>query len=464
MDSGKLAAMLESIQNNGLNIRSVVVIRNGYIVTEAYFHPFRKDTWHIIHSCTKSITSALVGIAIDEGYIEGVEEGVLDFFPDKTFENVDKKKKTMTLEHLLTMSSGLCVEDSYRYDFRGLGRMMAASDWVEHVLSLPLLHEPGTYFEYSNGVSYVLSEILQRKTGMTLMRFAEDRLFGPLGISDVDWFMNDLGVNLGWGGIRMKPLDLAKITLLYLNKGQWDGKKIISREWIESSTTAQIAAQTLSEGYGYQWWIDSGNYQMMLGYSGQYAVVVPDKNMVVVINSALHSNNFFAPERYLFEYIIRAAKSPDTLPYNPEGFEHLESVIHTIAEPERKLVPQLPGMAFEISGKFWIFDTNPIQFRRISIAFDPQSDEAQFSLESGPSNFHGSIGLDSAYRLTKAEGFLRAYRGFWESDSTFVIDYQIVDHTERGEARLTFEGEKLTVSVYGAISGVRHDLTAELEK
>lgn len=255
-----MAAMIESIQKNGLNIRSVVVIRNGYIVTEAYFHPFRKDTWHIIHSCTKSITSALVGIAIDEGYIEGVEEGVLDFFPDKTFENVDEKKKSMTLEHLLTMSSGLYVEDSYRYDFRGLGEMRAARDWVKHVLSLPMMHEPGTYFEYSNGVSYVLSEILQRKTGMTLMRFAEDRLFGPLGISDVDWFMNHLGVNLGWDVIRMKPLDLTKIALLYLNKGQWDGKKIISREWIEASTTAQIAAQTLSEEYGYQWWIDADGY------------------------------------------------------------------------------------------------------------------------------------------------------------------------------------------------------------
>lgn len=203
---------------------------------------------------------------------------------------------------------------------------------------------------------------------------------------------------------------------------------------------------------------------MMLGYSGQYAVVVPDKNMVVVINSALHSCDFYAPERYLFEYIIRAAKSPDPLPDNPEGLERLESVIHTIAEPERKQVNQLPGMALEISGKPWVFDTNTIQFRRISITFDPQSDEAQFSLAFGPGNFQGTIGLDGVYHLTKAEGFLRAYRGFWESDSTFVIDYQIVDHTERGEARLTFEAEKLTASVYGAIASVRHALTAELEK
>ncbi|MDY7039712.1 MAG: serine hydrolase domain-containing protein, partial [Chloroflexota bacterium] len=154
MDSEMLADMLDTIREQNYDIDSVLVVRNGYMVTDAYVHPFRPDAKHVIHSCTKSIISALVGIAIEEGYIEGVEQPVLDFFPERSVANLDEDKREMTLEHVLMMASGLECRDSYLYRWRGLNQMRESDDWVQFMLDLPLAEKPGTRFEYCNGASF----------------------------------------------------------------------------------------------------------------------------------------------------------------------------------------------------------------------------------------------------------------------------------------------------------------------
>ena len=142
---------------------------------------------HIIHSCTKSIISALIGIAIEQGYIESVKQPVLSFFPTRTAANLDANKEAMTLEHLLMMASGLECRDSYLYRWRGLNQMRQTDDWVQFMLDLPMAEPSGTRFEYCNGASFLLSAIIQETTGMSASEFAEAHLFGPLGISDVEW-------------------------------------------------------------------------------------------------------------------------------------------------------------------------------------------------------------------------------------------------------------------------------------
>ena len=269
VDSEKLADMLERIKSQNINIRSVVVICNGNVLLDACFHPYKKDSWHIIHSCTKSITSALIGIAIDKGYIESVKTPVLEFFPERTAANLDENKKALTLEHLLSMSSGFQARDSYLYNWQGLAKMRASRDWIQYVLDLPMADAPGIKFDYSNCVSFLLSAILQESTGTNALAFAREHLFGPLGIHEVDWPSSPQGITLGWGGMRMKPLDMAKIGFLYLNKGVWEGKQVVPSSWVEASTREQIKAGTLSDGYGYQWWVDEDGYYMALGYSGQ---------------------------------------------------------------------------------------------------------------------------------------------------------------------------------------------------
>lgn len=332
IDSDILAAMLAEIDDQAYGIDSVTVIRNGYLVLDASIYPYSTSEEHIIHSCTKSIVSALIGIAIAEDYLEDVQTPVLEIFPEKNVANVDPFKEDMLLEHLLTMTSGLDCQDSYLYRWQGLQEMRASADWVQHILDLPMIAPPGTRFEYCNGASFLLSAILSENTGMSAHEFADQHLFGPLGISDVTWPKNPGGINIGWGELRMLPHDMAKIGYLYLNNGIWEGEQVVPADWIAVSTREYISA-TLEDGYGYQWWVSDADYYLALGYAGQFIFVIPGENMVVVFTSDLDESDFYTPQNLLDEYIIPAAVASEPLPANPGGTAKLNSAIDELAAP-----------------------------------------------------------------------------------------------------------------------------------
>jgi len=333
MDSMILAAMMEAIQHENYEIDSVIVIRNGYLVVDATVYPFDQDTKHIIHSCTKSIVSLLIGIAIDRGYIEDLQTPVLDFFPGRTVDNMDANKEKMTLENLLTMTSGFKCRDSYIYRWSGLNKMRESKDWIQFMLDLPMVETPGTTFEYCNGSSFLLSAIIAETTGISALEFAKKYLFGPLGITDVIWPTNHQGINIGWGELRMLPQDLAKIGYLYLWGGQWDGEQIVPSSWVEDSTRKHISA-TLEDGYGYQWWVDDSGIYMALGYGGQFVFVVPEKDMVVVFMSDLSERDFYIPQVLLDDYIIPAAVSSEPIRNDPEAESSLRLRIEDLANPK----------------------------------------------------------------------------------------------------------------------------------
>lgn len=332
MDSSVLKTMLETVQTQNYNIDSITVIRNGYLVLDASLFPYRQDSKHIIHSCTKSIVSILIGVAIDQDFIEGIQTPVLEFFPDRTVSNLDPDKKSLTLENLLTMTSGLECRDSYLYRWSGLNEMRGSDDWVQFMLDLPMEAAPGTKFEYCNGASFLLSAIITETTGMSSNEFAEINLFNPLGISDLSWPINPQGINIGWGELRMLPQDMAKIGYLYLNGGEWDGEQIVPTTWVEDSTRKYISA-TLADGYGYQWWVDNSGVYLALGYAGQFIFVVPEKELVVVFTSDLSDSDFYTPQNLLNDYIIPAAVSPDPLPENPAAEAALHQLIEDLSQP-----------------------------------------------------------------------------------------------------------------------------------
>ena len=332
MDSRVLEDMLETVQNQNYNIDSITVIRNGYLVLEAAVYPYTQDTKHIIHSCTKSIVSILIGIAIDQGFIEGVQTPVLDFFPDRTASNLDFDKEALTLENLLTMTSGFKCRDSYLYRWSGLNDMRGSDDWVQFMLDLPMEETPGTKFEYCNGASFLLSAIITETTGLSSNEFAEINLFAPLGITDLSWPTNPQGINIGWGELRMLPTDMAKIGYLYLGGGVWDGEQIVPTAWVEDSTRKHISA-TLEDGYGYQWWVDDSGLYLALGYAGQFIFIVPEKELVVVFTSDLSDSDFYIPQNLLNDYIIPAAVSPDPLPENPTAESALRQLTEKLSQP-----------------------------------------------------------------------------------------------------------------------------------
>jgi CubicO group peptidase (beta-lactamase class C family) len=303
MDSQKLAAMLDAIQQEHLALHSLLIIRGGCIVSETYFASYRADMKHELYSCTKSFIATLVGIAIDKGYIDSVRHPVMDLLGRQTFANQDASKQMMTLEDVLTMRTGLdWVESDATYR-----KLYVSRDWVGFVMDEPMAHKPGTVFNYCTGCSHLLSAIVQAKTGMNPRDWAQAALFEPLGISDLDWITDSTGIPNGGWGLQLVPRDMAKLGYLYLHNGVWDGKQIVSAEWVKAAT--QKHTDTGSNlGYGYQWWtypaLDAYTAQ---GLYGQTIFVIPRLNLIVVTTAATtdgHTSIF----KLIEEYIVPAAK------------------------------------------------------------------------------------------------------------------------------------------------------------
>lgn len=452
MNSATLSMMLDQLQANNPGVDSLLIVRNGYLVFEAYFPPYHQDVTHIIHSCTKSIISALIGIAIDQGSIEGVDVPVLDLFPDWDIDNVDADKEAVTLEHLLMMGSGLECRDSYLYNFRGFRDMTRTNHWAQNLLSLPMEHTPGSHFEYCNGVSHTLSTILSEATGMGAAEFAQENLFGPLGFGDFTWPTDPLGNNTGWGELRIRPRDMARFGLLYLNNGQWDGEQIVPADWVAASTRPQIESGTLSNNYGYQWWVDDNGYHMALGYAGQFIYIVPEANMVVVFTSNLGDNDFFAPETLLNRRIIPAAESTMPLPENPEAFQTLSAQLDGLT-PVAEPVPALPETAQEISGQTYAC---PVESNSLTLDFVEGDDVAVYSgMQDGSIMEPLYIGLDGIFRYNRLEdtGQDLWIQGTWEDEETFVSHYlQRADGIFDGNltdywVRFEYAGDDLVLSI-----------------
>ncbi len=325
MSSEILADMMDILWQKNLEIDSILIVRNGYVILDTYQFPQVPDVKHNIYSCTKSISSALIGIAIDKGYIKSVDQPLLDFFPEKIPKNPDKRKQQITLKDVLQMATGLKCRDSYLYQWKGMTEMRWSEDWVQYMIDLPLVEAPGTRFEYCNGASFLLTAIIEKTTGKTGLEFAKEHLFQPLGIKDVHWPANIHGQTIGWGRIHMRPRDMAKFGYLFLNNGRWDDRQIVSAEWVADSTQKHIPA-TLTPGYGYQWWVMSpGNYAAV-GYRGQRIFVSKERQMVVVFTSRLKQKDGLIPTGILRGYIIPAVKSNSPLPENTKALNRLRSL------------------------------------------------------------------------------------------------------------------------------------------
>ncbi len=279
MDGEKLAQVVEQVRQQRLNLHSLLVIRNGYLVSENYFGGYNARRRHELYSCTKSFIATLVGMAVEGGMIAGIDQKVLGFFPGKTFANPDPRKAAMTLENLLTMTSGLDWKEGdpvYR-------EMYLSDDWVKYVLDLPMREAPGSQFNYCSGCSHLLSAVVQQQSGMPTVDFAEKYLFTPLGIDDYQWSTDADGVAIGGWGLQLAPREMAKLGYLYLHEGEWDGQQIVPAAWVQQATRERVPSDAPGRGYGFQWWTyPSLAAYMALGRGGQMIFVVPGWNLIVV--------------------------------------------------------------------------------------------------------------------------------------------------------------------------------------
>ena len=317
MSNETLQAMVSHILDEDLDVHSVIVIRHGYVVLEEYPNPFqgvsRTNSWngtHYLYSTTKSFTSCLIGIAIDNGYIDNTSQKVLAFFPNMSFSNVDDKKNQMTIDDLLTMRSGIPWDETsapFSSPENDVWQLYYnSSGGVQFTLDQPMEHDPGDYFHYNTGASHVLSGIVQATTGKTSLEFATEYLFAPLGISVFYWPHDRKGVTFGGFDLQLRPLDMAKFGYLFLNKGIWDGEQIVSEDWVtESSTT--VTTLSSHTGYARQWWTmpDLGVFYTA-GLYGQYIFVSPKDDIVAVFTSGYGANDIDENPQMVRDYILAA--------------------------------------------------------------------------------------------------------------------------------------------------------------
>jgi len=254
-----------------------------------------KDKQHKVYSVTKSILSALYGIAIQKGYIENENVPIAEFFED-----IDDSKGTITIKHLLMMSSGL--------RWPGNEAMIPAKNWVRFTLEQPVECEPGKVMKYSCGSSHLLSAVLQHATRMDTVTFAKKYLFTPLAIQDINWHHDAQGVAIGGFSLTMKSVDMLKFGLLYLNKGEWNAKALIPTDWIHQSTAIKMKTSDGSS-YGYHWWIlnddndEAGKTYFARGMGGQYIIVNDAQRIVTVFTSNMQGNGT-SPMEYFQKYIL----------------------------------------------------------------------------------------------------------------------------------------------------------------
>jgi CubicO group peptidase (beta-lactamase class C family) len=342
VSSKKINGFLDAIANSENEMHSIMIIRHGKVIAEGWWDPYRPDLKHTLYSLSKSFASTAVGFAVAEKRLT-VNDKVISFFPDKLPGTVSENLSQLTIKDLLSMSVGQSPDPS--------GPVGISDDWIKTFLAIPILKKPGTEFLYNSAATYMLSAIVQKVTGEKIIDYLKPRLFDPLGIHGMDWETDPAGINVGGWGLRLKTEDIARMGLLFLQKGKWNGKQLLPASWIEEATTfktdnapgmEQVRKDSSDwrQGYCYQFWRCRNNAYRGDGAFGQYMIVMPDQDAVIAITS--ETPNMQEELNLVWQYLL-PAMSPDRSTLNMADALALKKRLATL-----KL--SLPAMADTLSG------------------------------------------------------------------------------------------------------------------
>jgi CubicO group peptidase (beta-lactamase class C family) len=336
MDPAVVGELDTKVSGSYPQVRSLLVVRHGYVVYERYWHGLDASDGHDSFSVTKSFVSALVGIALADQHLQGLDQTVGELLAPHLPANADPRLRRVTVRQLSTMTAGLAGDDpSQGGDNQAWTGMLQSHNWLRHILSQRLVSKPGTEFGYSSASSHLLSAIVTETTGQSTLAYARTKLFGPLGIATdsalvqpiptwppspaqlgayeqapVAWDTDPQGYQIGFSWLKLPARDLAKIGYLYLNGGRWDGTQVVPADYVHASTQSQSKPppSVPADGYGYQWWtttVASHHSFFAAGYAGQLIQVIPDLDLVVVLTSNIDQGRYDA-ENLVGETIVSA--------------------------------------------------------------------------------------------------------------------------------------------------------------
>jgi CubicO group peptidase (beta-lactamase class C family) len=366
---GGLLNFVNALETENLNVHSLMVVRHGQVVAEGWWSPYTPDLKHTLYSLSKSFTSTAVGMAVAEGKLN-LDDKVISFFKADLPETISDNLAAMRVQDLLTMTAG------HHKDTTPAVRGNGNQNWIKAFLAQPVEHQPGTYFVYNSGATYMLSAIVQQRTGKTVLDYLKPRLFVPLGIEGADWEIDPNGINTGGWGLRVRTEDIAKFGQLYLQKGIWNGKRLIAENWIADATQSHILQPTPDEanragsdwlqGYGYQFWRCRHDAYRGDGAFGQYCIVLPSQDAVIAITA--ESGNMPAILNAVWTHILPALKT-EKVSSDKAISDSLTQKLKTLALPLPAVEANAP-MAETVSGKTYNFADNTLKIAVASVVFE----------------------------------------------------------------------------------------------
>jgi CubicO group peptidase (beta-lactamase class C family) len=436
MSSERLTNMLDKIKNEKYNIHSLLVKRNDSIVLDTYFYPFQQAFVHDLASVTKSITSLLVGIAIDKGFILDENQNIINYFPERN--KINDKSRNIKIKDLLNMVSGFSC--SWNDGEKELHQMMKSDDWVEYMFDLPFSSEPGVSFSYCSGNYYLLSEIIQRSTKMSCHQFASRYLFEPLSITETYWLENDKGVNQAWGDLYLTTYDLSKIGSLLINNGVWHDKRIISKDWI-SKLKPQYRIND-QETYGYGWWFEDEQPDKIeaIGRGGQRLVIYKDKKLVIVMTGGGYDSGEI--DNYVLESI-------NDFKANNNNSIKLNQILEELSTPPKSIADlNFLKLFYCIVNREFNFSLNELGISSVTFEVRDHLPRLVLKLSDGRKEEH-FIGINNQYSYGKSRELQlpMAIKGEWINNTTLQVEYNELCRINRYQFTFNFEKDYLQLSI-----------------
>ncbi len=452
ISSASILKFLDTVAKSKQEFHSLMILRHGHVVAEGWWAPYSPEHRQQLYSLSKSFTSTAIGFAVSEGLLS-VDDPVVKFFPDDLPAGISENLAALKVKHLLMMSVGH-AKDSIMI----LEASPAGVRWEKTFLSQPVVFQPGTQFMYNSGASYMLSSIVKQVSGKTAHEYLRPRLYKPLDIPEATWTENFEGVNMGASHLRMRTESLAKFGQLYLQKGKWNGKQVLSEKWIAEATSNQIENgkndSSWGYGYGYQFWLNPPGGFRADGAFGQFTMVFPEQDAVVVITS--ESIDTKTTMQLVWNGLI-PAMTKATLPENPVERKQLRNDLKGLKYDPPKMEVQSVTVA-KISGKEFLLDQNQFNARAVSFRFE--GDQCIFTLkEEGKPDIVITNGMNywirkgnikpsphSLFSLRQIDfDSIVAASATWQNENTLLLTWRFIETVHGDSLTCIFDGDKLTI-------------------
>lgn len=450
--SSGILNFVKAVEEGNLNLHSIMVLRHGKVLAEGWWAPYASNLKHTLYSLSKSFTSSAIGFAVAEGRLT-VNDKVVSFFPDQLPEKVSKNLGAMRVQDLLTMRTG------HAKDSTSALREANDPNWVKSFLAFPVEHEPGTFFVYNSGATYMLSAIIEKLTGQKLIDYLTPRLFKPLGIEGMDWETDPNGINTGGWGLRVKTEDIAKFGQMYLQNGVWNGKQILPKKWITEATSAQVPSKGTEsdweQGYGYQFWRCRHDAFRGDGAYGQYCIVMPKQDMVIAITS--ETSDMGAILNQIWKHILPAVGEGAIRSTTDQAAlkQKMASLALTIPK-----VSNTAEISARVNHKKYIITNNDLKINTVSFDFD--NDGCNFSMTDDKGTHPVSCGLGqwksgltdiSTLPLklapTDVPGETKTKivaSGTWTNPNTFEMIWRFIETAHYQLVTCSFDGDNISVA------------------